>query len=707
MFDLSRSVKSLFVLLMLVLVPSGALAINLNGTWTYRESGSEDGDPTREFRQNYSFGVGPALNYDPSHALKINASVGYTQAYRVREQESLTSRTVTPTVAVGLNNDLFAFRASGNTAAQQIEGRDWSSTTDWSTGLSSQWDQPYVPNLNFFYAESGRDPQSDIFLSSKTQRKDFGGGVQWDLSLADIDYRYRESSAEGQPSSQSHFAKLKTAASLLDNRIFFSLSQQAQLDLQDASSTEDSDNEIGKSVRTASNINDTPAEFSCNAALIPGVDCLENAVFPIAYSASRHVQIAIEPLAGSQVSAIEISFNSDFDRGEGSVWDLYEYQESSDSWQQVALDLPVVETNEGIVGDVNITRLRIEFPKPVKTFMLVSDLRSSEGRITEVNVFEIFPGGASRTISRYQTNAGLSVRISETVSSSLSLKYDRDQTEFENVSNDATDTEKLTTSLNFNWRPYSFLAASASATDYRTFEMGEAEGNSRNYVLTVNTNPFPTLTLSFGAQLNERYGVKLESGAVDIKQKAFETMRYSVTGKAELYPDLSAILTLLYSEGQRWLKDVDADTGRFADNKGLSSRLDMNAKLYQNLTADLITQFSSSEDGGVSSESGSVELGLRYRISELLLARGTYKTDVLRDTVPDTIDFSLLARVVETYKTRLDAQLRHTQAEKTEERISFTGSWLISEKLSLIGRGGYSFGETNSYNFNIDFRFGI
>lgn len=135
MFDLSRSVKSLFVLLMLVLVPSGVLAINLNGTWTYRESGSEDGDPTREFRQNYSFGVGPALNYDPSHALKINASVGYTQAYRVREQESLTSRTVTPTVAVGLNNDLFAFRASGNTAAQQIEGRDWSSTTDWNTGL--------------------------------------------------------------------------------------------------------------------------------------------------------------------------------------------------------------------------------------------------------------------------------------------------------------------------------------------------------------------------------------------------------------------------------------------------------------------------------------------------------------------------------------------------------------------------------------------
>ncbi len=708
-----RYLRPLLVLLVVVCVPSVVSAINLNGSWTYRENGGNSVDTFRDFRQNYSFGVGPALTYQPSHALTANASVGYTQTDRVTEQGSRTARTITPTAGLSLVNDLFSSRFSGNTASTQSSGGDWFSSTNWNASLDSQWGEPYIPQLHFSYGEFGDESQSDAIASPKTQNKDFGAGVDWDLNLAEITYSYRQARSEDLPTNQSHFVKVETAARFWDNRIALSLSQQAQFDTQEVSGRAQGglvEVAVGSTVRVAISPDDTPVGYTDNASSILGRDWLRSVSFtqtsPLSYSTSgtsEQVLIAINPSVTSRIRAVEISFAVDsFDDGDDSLWDLYEYRSSSDSWQLTEQDLP---TTEVVVAGSTIRRQRIEFPETDQEFMLVSNVRTKQGGITNVDVLA---RASDKTNRRYLTNAGLQVRFSDTLSSSLNLTYDRDEedsTEFGVASH--LNTDRLTTSGSLSWSPFSFLTTSVGASEYRERKLGEEQQLNRNYTLLFSTAPLPTVNVSFGAHLNERFGVVLENDSVDIDQKTLKTLRYSVTGKAQIYPDLSASFNLSHSAGKRWLKDEDADTGRFVDSSGQSGRLDLNARLYKSLTADLITRYSQSEDDGIGAESGSAALGLRFRLSELLLVRGSYRTDFIGKDGPDSISLRMQVRLLDTDKARLEAAVGHTQAEEAVEVISFNSSWLVSKNMSLIGRGGYSFGESNSYNLTLDLRFGI
>lgn len=711
-----RSLKPLLALLLLfavVCVPSVVFAINLNGSWTYRETGGDSVDTFREFRQNYSFGVGPALNYQPSHALTVNASVGYTQTDRVDDDGSRTDRTVTPTAGLSLLNDIFSARVSGNVASTKSDGRDWHSSTTWNANLDSAWDELYVPKLYFTYGEFGEESQSSAVATPKTQNKVFGAGVDWDLLLAEISYRYRQTRSEDRPDNQSHYVKLETAGRFWDDRAILTLSQQAQYDtlkLGGGAQGGTTDVPVGKIVRYAISPGAAPVNYSCNVTSTPGVDCLTAAAFPIAYPASRYVQVAISPLESRQIGAVEISFNADYDRGSDSLWDFYEYRTSSDSWQLIAQALPVVETTEEDVGGITNIRQRIEIPETDQEFILVSDLRPVEGRISSVDIFELFslqPGGSERTNRRYLTNAGIQMRLTETVSSSLGLTYDRFESETDGSDTADLDTDKLTTNGSISWAPFSFLTVSGGASEYREWTLGEEQQRNRSYSLVFGTDPLPTVNVSFGILVNERYGVTLESGAADIDRKTLETTRYSVSGKAQLYPDLTASFNLSHGEGKRWLKDEDADTGRYVDNTAQSGRLDLNAKLYKNLTADLITRYTQSKNDGFFGDTGSAELGLRFRLSELLLLRGTYKTYFIGKDDPDLINLRAQLRLLDTDKTRLETAVSHTQADETVEVVSFHGSWLVSKNVSMLGRGAYVFGESNSYNIRLDLRIGI
>jgi hypothetical protein len=715
----ARSLKPLFVLLILlvvVCVPAVVSAINLNGIWSYRESGSDSGDTFRELRQNYSLGVGPTLTYKPSHALTVNASVGYTQTNQVDGQEERAGRTITPTAGFTLTNDIFSARFFGNTTSSRSDGGDGSNSTNWDATLTSQWDELYVPKLFFSYGEFG-DSQGAGIVSPKTQSKDLGVGVDWDLYRAEISYYYRQARFEDLPTTQSHFVKLKTAGRFWDNRIAFTLSQQVQFESQEIDGgalAGGADVPVGSQVRTAISPTDTPIEYSDDVNRIPRRDWLRSAPFPssrLPYSASEQVLIAIDPPTTRRIGAVEISFNAVLDPGVGSSnWDLYEYRPSSDDWELIEAN--ITKTQE--FDDGTIRRLRFEIPEADREFdrefLLASDRPSSRGgsagEIINVEVFEIF-SGSGRMIQSYQTNAGVQMRFSETLSSSLGLTYTGDKLETDGGGADDIDTDRVTTSANISWRPFPFLTASLGGSDYRELKLGEEQRLNRNYTLIVNTAPLPTMNVSFGAQLDERYGVILESGAADIDQKTLETLRYSISGKAQIYPDLSASFNMSYTEGHRWLKDEGADTGRFVDATGQDGRLDLNAKLYKNLTADLITRYFRSVNEGIGVEAGSAELGLRFRLSELLLVRGSYRTGFIGEGGPDSLSLRVQTRLLDTDKTRLEAEFSHTQAEVVVETISINGSWRASKNISLIGRGGYNFGEVNSYDLTLDLLIGI
>lgn len=718
MLDPDRFFKLVLILLLVLCVPAPVLAINLSSSWTYRESGGDSSETFREIRQNYSFGINSGLAYSPSHALQGNASVGYTQTNGIDASGSRTGRTITPTAGFSLTNDIFAAKISGSTANSQSNNGDWAATSSWMTTLDSMWAEPYVPALHLSYGEDGTSSQSGAVSSFDTPAKNFSAGVDWDLLLANLSYRYRQSRPDDLVTNQSHFVKAETGGRFWDNRISINLSQLAQfssLEVAESDSGGSVDVPVGRTVRVATSLDADPVEYSCNGILTKGVECLSDPVSPapaapVDYAASRHVQIAIAPLEDRSIGAVNIAFNADFDFADDSLWDLYEYRSSSDSWELIVAGLPSVNTTEEIVGEMTRRWQRIEIPETDQEFLLVSNQRTLAGQITGVDILEVFPlqlGGSGRESRRYQSTAGINMRLTENISSSLGLNYERTESETDAGGESENTTDKISTRASLNWRLSTFLSASVGANEYKEVKQGEEQQLNRTYSLSVNTIPLSTMTISYGVQLSERYGIVLESGAVDMEQKTLESLSYNVSGTAQLYPDLTAKFNLRYSEDERWRKDEDADTGRFVDSTQLGGRLDLNARLFKDFNVDIGTTYSQSESDGSARESGSVGLSVRYRVSELLLMRGSYRTDLLDPNSSDEISLRIIVQLLETDKTRLGATLGHTQAEEAEESVDLNGTWLINDDMSLIGQGGYRFGESSSYNLKLNLRIRI
>ena len=691
--------------LVLMCIPSAVYAINLNGSWSYRESGSETGETFREIRQNYSFGVGPALRYSPSHAIDANLSVSYTQENDLSGESSQVARTITPTAGLALKNDLFAFRVSANTTNRQRDNGNWASSSTWSTSLDSMWNQPFVPRLLFRYSEIGDDSTGAPISSLNTQRSNLGAGFDWDLQRADVSYRYSQADDANQFSSQSHFIKFQTAARFWDNRVTMRLSQQVQLDTQKtaAGSAGAATPITDRTLRYAISDTVTPVASVCGGLLIPAVECLDDEMFPIPYASGDFIQLGIDPPLSRQVGVVIISYDDTDLDFRNSTWDLYQFNDSGipSEWT------PIASANF-TVTDLGDGRLRIEIAETARTtqdILLVGEMGTFAGQISRVDVFDVLPAGAELLSRNYKTSAGLSVRVTDNLSASVGLSYERDESETEGSVAEDFDSDRITTSGSLNWTPVSFLSTSVGATEYREIEMGEAQVINRNYSLVFSSRPTSTLNISLSTRLNERFG----GGNFPVGQKTIESLSYVFSGKALIYPDLTASVSLSQETGKRWLEEDIAGviTGRFADESRNSGRLDLQADFYEDFTVDFISRYSQSETDGKANESGTVEVGMRYRVSELLLLRSSYKTDLVDSEKPDAINVTVLASVLATGRTRLNLELGHTQAEEASQSISANGSWEANKNISLTGRGGYSIAEVNSYFVLFDLRVGI
>ena len=74
-----QALKSLLLLLLLLGIALPAAALNFNAFWLYRTSGGEGRDRISETQQRYNLGVGPQLDWQPTHAIRATANISYSQ----------------------------------------------------------------------------------------------------------------------------------------------------------------------------------------------------------------------------------------------------------------------------------------------------------------------------------------------------------------------------------------------------------------------------------------------------------------------------------------------------------------------------------------------------------------------------------------------------------------------------------------------------
>jgi len=364
-------------------------------------------------------------------------------------------------------------------------------------------------------------------------------------------------------------------------------------------------------------------------------------------------------------------------------------RDASDHWVRDGAQIQGAGTRD----DNDNFFIEIPIPDSVVTdeVLLVADVGLPQ-TITKVEAVTRVDDDFSSNGSDYLTNAGLRIQLTRTLNASVNLVYEHQENESGGLS--FTKDQRLVDG-NLRWTPVPYLSPALGFSENRQDETGEETQIDRSYSLTLLTVPLPTVNVVFGVTRYERYDGELQT---------FSSDRYSITSKAQIYPDLSADLSL------NWLNSDAWDSDRLlTDSSSFSTRLNLNAQLTRALTADLATTYRTNQSeiespdisaapGRTSSEGADAKFGLQYRPSALLALSGAYTTFFAGEPRSDEITMSMTLALLRTDKARFNLLASRSQAETSSNSVSLNGSWDISRKLSLLTQANYAYGDTYFYS---------
>jgi hypothetical protein len=693
---LSIAHKRLFPLLLSLLLLVGSVApvyaLKFNAFWLYRQTGAEDADARKEFQQRYTLGVGPSLTVQPTHAITATASVGYATTERDEGAGLRSAEVITPAAQLSLNNDIFLAQLSGaNTYRNNSKGADRTSQS-WEGSLVSRWDIPLWPKLRLSHSET-----SD---SNSTANNEFtSAALNWDLQLAKLDYQYSNSLTDDSENNslgerENHFARLGTNGDFWRKRGRFNFVQQVQtssLHVAQGSIFVLAGDVFGKlDTADPADFNlyvdpaDDPAsiDFGTGGSLVVGL----NETVHISFKST-----SVSALVGP-ISAVRIYL--DADPGLLPLWNLYtrnpsDTQDPTNPWVRDGAQIQGVGTRD----DNDNFFIEIAIPGTVVTdeVLLVADVGLPQ-TITKVEAVTHVDDDFSSNSSDYLTNAGLRIQLTRTLNASVTLILEHQENESGGLS--FTNDKRLVDG-NLRWTPVPYLSPALGFSENRQDETGEPAQIDRSYSLTLLTVPLPTVNVVFGVTRYERFDGELQT---------FSSDRYNISSKAQIYPDLSADLTL------NWLNSDAWDSNRLLTaSSSFSSRLNLNAHLTRALTADFGTSYRtnqseiespdvSSGPRRTSSEGADAKLGLQFRPSALLALSGAYTMFFAGEPRSDEMSVSMTLALLRTEKARFNLLASRSQAETSSNSVSLNGSWDISRHLSLLTQANLAYGETYFYS---------
>lgn len=691
---LADHLKQWLVLLLLLGSVCPAQALDFNAFWLYRTSGGDNRETQDRFEQRYTLGVGPEATLRPTHAITASAGVGYTRVERdLGGGQGLTSgEVITPSARLTLTNDIFI--AGLAATASRFSGNDGQSSTSssWDATLGSRWDIPLWPTLMFNYGKTRDGVNStDFFSDSGLEQTYRSVNVDWDLLIARLNYRFTNTISEDRDEdtrseSDSHFVRFETDGRVLNNRISYNLSQQFQ---QTDSIFSSGEFEFGTGLVKVVPL----ADIALVENLPTDPDYVDPNLAPtqtINPNDRLHLLFRQDPANPLQrADVVRLRFLNNPQAAAVIEWNLYRPTGSVlDRWELVPGVGPIqgqfVAVDEGYV-EIPVAAVANE-----TSFLLVA--LTGPGIVLDlvsVTSAVLVPEAGESRNRNYLTNAGVRIQLTQTLSASANMTLETS----EGGSGENTfENDRRSLSGRLRWAPRPWVVPSIGYSESRENRTGAPEQLSRAYSLTVATIPLPTMNMTFGVTQSERYtGDTLTD----------ETLRYSLTTAAAIYPDLNASLFLTWLDSQRRLPDTGDGVENLDESSTFTSRLNLNARLTRKLTADLIANYRTTDRETAVAETADVNLNLQFRPSALLLMRVFYTAFLLDSALGDVMGAGFNLALLRTYKTRLNLNYSFVRAEETSQNIGVTGSWDISRHLFLNTRANYILAESDFYNLQV------
>jgi len=683
----------LLVLLLLTGVSSPASALNFNAYWAYRQSGGEDRDTLREFQQRYSLGVGPALTYQPTHAIRASAAVGYTRTQSDPGTGMVASDELTPSAQLSLVNDIFLAQLAGTSYIRNTDKTE-STLSSWEATLGTSWSIPLVPSLRYSYSEFVDTPDNlTLFTRTGQKEKNSNISVTWDLILADFSYQFSNYKSEDPVSnslyeSDSHFARFETEGRFWENRLNYNFAQQFGYTTQDIT-IEDQEGFFDfplEGERYAKVTDpDTPLD-----QLLPDSPDYEDPASPLPQDVDvdEHVHFYFAGDFPAQIDIVRLTVADSFTRSQALElrWAFYTRSDPSDPW---------VERRGNLQGAATLDDNRsidIAIGRPATDFILVAEnVPSGPLVFTSFLAFTKITQTSSSTTTSNLSNFSIGYLITRTLRASANLT--KEQTESEYSDDIANENDRRTVSGSLKWSPLPYIRPSIDFSEFREKSSETPEDIDRSYSLTVTTIPIESMVVTYGYTRQERF--------ID-EQKTLNSNRYRLNTKAEIYPDLTGSWSISYTDLQR-LEDDGFVTGETSIN----NRIVLNAQLLKYLSGDFTTSYTHREFDLDTTDNADAIFSLRYRPSDILSLRGSYTTYFLDRDTTDKFDLNMNLMLISTLKTRLTFTATHRQSDETTDNFGLVGSWDIGRNLSLLTQGNYLMAEKNTYNFRINLSLGL
>jgi hypothetical protein len=638
--------------------------LTLNARWNYSRSDVEDSDDFRQIYQaNYT---GRASITDLIHT---RGGLRYTMDI---SDSGARKEFLTPSFTLLNTNDIYAFSLNGlYNIARNSEGVD-RDNWNWNSALASNWLDTVWPYLRVYFGQVGQKTDNDLV---NTLRTNSGATADWAyLQWLRLTYNFSWSESENkisdaQITQTSHYGKLSLTKSLYANRLNFSFDQTYQETDQESSVPVGDDGFALVPVTISQALYEETDD--------PLVGPLTNdAFFLLTDSDQPPETLAIDPLNDPMNIGLKLDFRmvdlvylstledissyaNDFS------WDVYSSSNGVD-WELIEADTAFVYDDfEQRFEFTAMQELSHRYLKFVAgTGLLLPN------QVTEIESVEAFRKVAGDDVvteesssKNYRTLFNVGYNMLAHLRLFYNFSFDRAEDNNENTN------DQINNSGGLNWNPHQYFSARISVNDFRTRQTQRPEEISRNYTLSLGSQPLDTLNLNFTFRRAEQY--------VD-DDRIRTSHRYSIYSSAQLYEDLLATLILDYTT----IEEGDGDDSWGAD-------LRLTAQLTPTLLFEMRPAYRKNIDQD--KENYGSDFVMNWRISEFMFLNGSARIWWFENETQKNLDL--------TYGIAPNSRNRFTFNYSYFDSDDTTGQSLRSAWNWIINRA-FSFSLNHLYNIN-------
>ena len=607
-------------------------ALDFSGDWRYWEAS----DTENRLTQMYSL----SFSSQATRAISFGSTLRYTRT----DQGSHRQELFTPTAFLGLRNDYFNLNFSATDTERRDSETPNMSTRSWDLNLNSSYYKK-VGNVRLYYGSSTQQDDS-------SPRKIDTSANHWGLSLdkewygVNIFYDYRGSHSEDRVENSksdtgSHFIKGEYTNSW--HKLTYNLAQQVsysttkwQGELQGGKALY----KISVSVEWQPSVPTNGKDFN------DWIDQVKNA------TPDQNLGIIID-LNGEAIDKIEFYYDSDPLSPKAIPsdvkWDIYS-SNNKINWTQIANDvsLPYVFSST----------LSVRYLKLIPRNTSATD--PLEVNNPEFRVYRYLSGPTyKRKVKAYRTDLSFIYDFTENISLSYYFSYDKTSPDYGSGMKDIVHTVAASWWVNKYFQPRLNFTRSTSETE------GQPETTVNTLSTTVISEIYETLTVSS----SYTHSLSQEGGE---NQARSDNLTISTT--ARLYPDLDLRWDVTGSKTHNYQTN--------SDTKGLSSRINIIARIKPTLTINSIYDYNRTESStGTTNTENYVMLDANWRLSDYMLLRGT--ESIRWSGGEKLLNSTYSVWLGLTPKVQLNFQYSGSRNSNTTDQFSSFFSWRISQYLSF------------------------